>query len=265
MSQLSPVLAKKAKALGVEIQHDEHTNHSFVDWEGHRLVSPFPKELVTGIEALIVIKNTFKSFKWTVNKDQRTITLTCKKPEMKIEGHPAEALRIAKKEWEEYRKSADEDELEEEDAAIEDEEPSGSVVGMEYRARYAEAGHPAHCGDFLAVALNNQILNKGGANMELLEQICKLNHVDTSKYNKTNKGWQGRLRMTARNMLARIVFYNGGNLILPNERVIRMPKDWMDAQRFKGGAPANLPVVPAEEAPAPVTPAPKPRRVKVKA
>jgi hypothetical protein len=91
----------------------------------------------------------------------------------------------------------------------------GSIITNRYRAKYSESGHPTHCGDELAATLNSLCANKGGTNIELFEAICELNGVDLSKYNRTTKGWQGRLRMTGRNLLARKVRDNGGRLILP--------------------------------------------------
>jgi hypothetical protein len=88
--------------------------------------------------------------------------------------------------------------------------PDSSVVKGTYRARYAEAGHPTHCGDELANLLNNLCLTKAGIDMPRFEHICAANGVDLSKYNRTTRGWQGRLRMTGRNMLAAKVAANGG-------------------------------------------------------
>jgi hypothetical protein len=91
----------------------------------------------------------------------------------------------------------------------------GSVVTNRYRAVYSESGHPTHCGDELALLLNSLCSNKAGTNISLFESICAANHVDLSKYNRTTKGWQGRLRMTGRNLLAKRVAANGGRLYMP--------------------------------------------------
>lgn len=112
----------------------------------------------------------------------------------------------------------------------------GSVVGEKYRAKYAEMGHPTHCGDWLAETMNEICLNKKGTNLELFEAICAMNKVDTSKYKREGVGWQGRIRMTGRNLLAKRVYEADGVLILPE--TIRdgkaiAPAEWMAAQRFK--------------------------------
>lgn len=102
------------------------------------------------------------------------------------------------------------DDLDEEGDAEDETKEDRSVVKEEYRARYAEMGHPAHCGDELAVLLNNLCLTKKGIEMARFEHICEANGVDLSKYNRTTKGWQGRLRMTGRNVLARKAFEADG-------------------------------------------------------
>lgn len=130
------------------------------------------------------------------------------------------------------------------EASDAEEKDGGSVVAQKYRAKYAEMGHPTHCGDWLADTLNEICLNKAGVNLELFEAICGLNGVDTSKYKREGRGWEGRIRMTGRNMVARRVFLNDGKLILPETlgSVKQAPAEWMAAQRFKApkkAAPAT--------------------------
>lgn len=134
-------------------------------------------------------------------------------------------------------------------ATTEDDEKSGSVVSDKYRLKYKELGHPTHCGDWLADTLNGLVLNKGGTNLELFEAICNLNGVDTSKYKRDGVGWQGRLRMTGRNLLAKAVYMAGGELkVMQGDtiEVIKAPKDWMTAQRFK--MPKAVQAAPTPEA-----------------
>jgi hypothetical protein len=114
------------------------------------------------------------------------------------------------------------------------EEAEKSVVKAEYRARYAEAGHPAHCGDELAVLINNLCLAKAGFDIPRFEAICAANGVDLSKYNRTTNGWQGRLRMTGRNVLAGKVFAAGGVVKTPVEGAeaeYKMSEEWMANRR----------------------------------
>lgn len=115
-------------------------------------------------------------------------------------------------EAQEANRDATQDDFEEQEEGDGEEPADKSVVKEEYRARYAEMGHPSHCGDELAILLNNLCLTKKGIDMPRFEHICEANGVDLSKYNRTSKGWQGRLRMTGRNLLAAKVFSNGGVL-----------------------------------------------------
>ncbi len=112
----------------------------------------------------------------------------------------------------------------------------GSVVKSTYRARYTELGHPTHCGDWLAETLNNLCQTSKGIDLDRFETICEANGVDLSKYNRETRGWEGRLRMTGRNLLAKKVYLAGGILLTPVEDAepqYKAPKDWMAAQRYK--------------------------------
>jgi hypothetical protein len=112
----------------------------------------------------------------------------------------------------------------------------GSVVTNRYRAVYSESGHPTHCGDALANLLNSICVNKAGTNLELFERICAANGVDLSKYNRTNKGWQGRLRMTGRNLLAKRVLENNGYVVMPagiGEEGYQLGFDWVETTKVK--------------------------------
>lgn len=96
-------------------------------------------------------------------------------------------------------------------ADTEEPEPTGSVVRAEYRARYAEMGHPTHCGDWLAEFLNDHCIVGENKETDLgrFEAICNANGVSLAKYNRTTNGWQGRLRMTGRNLLKAVVVRQG--------------------------------------------------------
>jgi hypothetical protein len=113
------------------------------------------------------------------------------------------------------------------------EEKPGSVVKTKYRAIYAERGHPTHCGDELAVKLNNLVLDGSRCNIEYFKMILDANGVDMSKYRTTGNGWQGRYRMTGRNKLAKVVHSNNGVLKLPNGMEMQMSQEWISSQRFK--------------------------------
>lgn len=124
------------------------------------------------------------------------------------------------------------------DAAPEEDEDKkgGSVVASRYRTRYKEEGHPNHCGDWLATLLNNFCVGDKNTDLAMFERICGLNGVDTSKYNRTTPGWQGRVRMTGRNKLARVIFA-AKKIVVPmlegdGSQEIAAPADWLSAQRF---------------------------------
>jgi len=111
----------------------------------------------------------------------------------------------------------------------------GSVVTNRYRANYSDQGHPTHCGDELAILLNNLCSNKAGTNIELFEAICVANGISLTRYNRTTKGWQGRLRMTGRNLLAKKVREQGGYLRMPDGDEYKLSQDWVieAEQKFK--------------------------------
>jgi hypothetical protein len=114
--------------------------------------------------------------------------------------------------------------------------PKGSVVTNRYRATYSEFGHPTHCGDELAILLNNICLNKAGTNIDLFEAICVANGVSLTKYDRIAKGWQGRLRMTGRNLLAKKIRENGGKLRMPENMSpdeYRMSREWLELAEKK--------------------------------
>lgn len=135
------------------------------------------------------------------------------------------------------------------EASDEENKEGGSVVRQKFRDRYKELGHPAHCGDWLAETLNNMCLTKKGIDVERFEAICNLNGVSLAKYKHEGKGWEGRLRMTGRNLMAKVVFYADGLLkgLDENSQPIELkaPGEWMQSQRFK---PAKKAEAPAEQA-----------------
>lgn len=124
------------------------------------------------------------------------------------------------------------------DDAPESHEKGGSVVAGKYRAIYAERGHPTHSGDELAVLLNSYCVGKKSTDLAVFERICNANGVDTSKYNRTTPGWQGRIRMTGRNLLAKRVYAADGKVSVPDrdnpdvDMVITLSADWIAHQRF---------------------------------
>jgi len=145
-----------------------------------------------------------------------------------------------------------------EDVGGEDEETetTGSVVPDVFKKRYAEAGHPGHCGDWLAVTLNGlcQVTDgkKQVTDLDRLEAIANANDVSPDRVDRlgtATNGWQGRYRMTVRNMLSKKVA-DKGFLFVPEgcgvktDTEMKAPKDWCEkhATRTKAKAPAKAAV-----------------------
>lgn len=127
----------------------------------------------------------------------------------------------------------------------EDEERSGSVVPDRFKKKYAEEGHAGHCGDWLAVTLNGlvQVLDgkKTVTDLDRLEAIALSNGVETARVDKlgtATPGWQGRYRMTVRNMLTKRVA-DKGFLFVPegqgakHDSELKAPKDWCERNATK--------------------------------
>lgn len=96
------------------------------------------------------------------------------------------------------------------EAEAEEDERGGSVVPDKYKKKYAEEGHAGNCGDWLALTLIDVTTGKDGKlDPDAVDEIARLNEIDTSKYNRTTPGWQGRLRMTVRNSLVKKVAAKG--------------------------------------------------------
>jgi hypothetical protein len=111
----------------------------------------------------------------------------------------------------------------------EEEKSSGSVVPDKYKRLYAEAGHAGNCGDWLALTLEPLVTTKAGFDVDAMDEIARLNGVDTSALNRTSRGWQGRYRMTTRNMLVKAIAKQGFLSVPPFEGgdSIKAPSEWL--------------------------------------
>lgn len=86
-------------------------------------------------------------------------------------------------------------------------------------------------GDWLAIELAKVTLDpKAKLIVSEFEAVLTANGVDHAKWNRTTKGWQGRLRMTGRLALERIVAA-AGSLTLPNGEAIPAPRSWVAAHQ----------------------------------
>ena len=114
-----------------------------------------------------------------------------------------------------------------------------SVVPEKYRELYRQRGNPRHCGDDLAIVLAELTLvdpasKSSEVDVEKLDALAIANDVDLSRYRRFGVGWQGRLRMTFRVMLANALkqaFRAGGSckIVVPGGSDVDMT-DWAASQ-----------------------------------
>lgn len=123
-----------------------------------------------------------------------------------------------------------------------EDEGKGSVVPDKYKKIYAEASESGtHCGDWLADQLEKFCVvpvaegrKKTMTDLDRFESICVSNGVDGKKMAalRTDRpGWQGRFRMTGRNLLTTIVAAKGV-LFVPqghnadSDMEVKAPRQW---------------------------------------
>jgi hypothetical protein len=228
---------EKAKKNGIILSETDDAYKAYWPERNRFLIGDNPPQLLKNMLALKDMTLNYRSF--SMEFTDGAYVVTTKHPDFKISSqHLDYAYEQAKKEWQAARAEMEDEELEELDAeekAEEDaeEEKTGSVVKPVYRARYKEGGHPTNCGDELAFFLKDYCKSTEAQSLAIFEHVCELNGVNLAKYNRTTHGWQGRLRMTGRNILSRVVFEAGGKLILQNDEVHQMSGEWMANQRFK--------------------------------
>lgn len=141
-------------------------------------------------------------------------------------------------------KASDEPEGDEEDGE------HGSVVPSKYKMLYAERGDPNNCGDWLAEVLKGlvRVNNEHGrevTDIDRLETIANSNGVAPDRCDvlgTATRGWQGRYRMSCRNMMAPLVAAKGF-LFVPDgagvdgDREIKAPDAWIAEHTPKGKTP----------------------------
>lgn len=129
----------------------------------------------------------------------------------------------------------DNDNIGEDDEA---EEGGGSVVPAKYKQMYAERGDATTCGDWLALKLNELCHVMDGkkkvTDYDRVENIAVANGVTVDRVDRlgtATNGWQGRYRMTVRNMLTPLVAAKGF-LFVPEgcgvkaDTELKAPKQW---------------------------------------
>ena len=124
--------------------------------------------------------------------------------------------------------------------AAEDAARPNSVVAPGYKLRYAERAlaskgrktvskkvQARSCGDWLALELAERTVSPNGVlRVADFEAILDANGVEHRHWNRTTKGWQGRLRMTGRLSLQRVVA-NEEQLFLPDGSTVKPPRSWI--------------------------------------
>lgn len=144
-----------------------------------------------------------------------------------------------------------------------DDEAKGSVVPPKYKAKYAAASdRKVDCGDWLADQMAELIVvpvvegkKKTMTDLDRFEAICTSNGVDSKKMaalRTGNPGWQGRFRMTGRNLLTPLVA-KAGVLFVPaghgakEDEERKAPKQWCldNAPKEKAEPKAKKAAIPA--------------------
>jgi len=112
-----------------------------------------------------------------------------------------------------------------------------SVVAVAYKARYAERAANAgirrkaaqrSAWDWLAQAIAAECLvgKRDSLDVERFLALLEANGVDHSKWQNRSKGWEGRLRMTGRLALQRVVAEAGTLRVLDGEELVP-PTEWI--------------------------------------
>jgi len=109
-----------------------------------------------------------------------------------------------------------------------------SVVRPAYKKRYAEraaangGGKVAQrsCWDWLAKTLAGECLVGSKINIDRFLALLDANGVDHSRWNNRNKGWEGRLRMTGRLALQKVVAASGVLKTADGDELLA-PADWV--------------------------------------
>jgi hypothetical protein len=108
-----------------------------------------------------------------------------------------------------------------------------SVVKRAYKEKYAERnkadGKRAQrsCWDWLAQELAAECLDdKAKISIERFLALLEANGVDHSRWQNRSKGWEGRLRMTGRLALQKVVAAQGG-LKTAEGAMLEAPAEWV--------------------------------------
>lgn len=247
--------AKAATKLGVVLEFlpdEDMQNRYKAHWPKFNkvLFAADPQTLVKDMRALQEMQ-TSPSFSYDICDDD-TVTVRVKRYNIEVTGlRAAPAFDTAKKAWVEARAELDIDDEEQDEAEQAEidaeaeanaEEPiHRTVVPMKYRLRYAEAGHPDNCGDWLAFTLDGICKVGSGKkkrlDLDLFLAVYNANEGPSLSHLKLEKPSDiGRIRMTGGNNL-RIIVARNGELRLPETidggRTIKADADWVASVRAK--------------------------------
>jgi len=111
-----------------------------------------------------------------------------------------------------------------------------SVVGTKYKHRYAERAAATglkrkaaqrSAWDWLAQSIAGECLDsKDRIDIGRFLALLDANGVDHSRWNNRSKGWEGRLRMTGRLALQRVVA-EAGTLATVDGETLEAPAEWV--------------------------------------
>ena len=118
-----------------------------------------------------------------------------------------------------------------------------SVVAVGYKTKYAERGASLArkpkgvatkvlqrgCNDWMhheiAKLCNDE---KGKLRVGTFEALLEANGIENHKtWNRTTKGWEGRLRMSGSMVLRRVVAEADGEMVLPDGATAKAPHNWV--------------------------------------
>lgn len=101
---------------------------------------------------------------------------------------------------------------------------SGEARGKKGVSKKAQA---RSCSDWLALTLAQLTLGaKDALDVAKFEAILDANGIAHAHWNRTTKGWQGRLRMTGRLALQRVVAAEE-QLYVPEGEPVKAPRSWV--------------------------------------
>jgi hypothetical protein len=116
----------------------------------------------------------------------------------------------------------------------EDNAKKGSVVKTAYKKKYAQraaeqGGNKVaqrSCWDWLAQELAAECLVGTKISIDRFLAVLDANNVDHSRWQNRSKGWEGRLRMTGRLALQKVVAAQGG-LKTAEGAMLEAPTEWI--------------------------------------